>query len=44
MEKEIKIVTPEELKELIKSQRGEFLIRVELGGEEAHGNKGILPA
>lgn len=37
MEREIKEVTVEELKELIQSQEGEFIIRVEPGEGEKHG-------
>lgn len=45
MKKEVRLVTLEELAELIKSQEDEFLIRVELGGaelggEEIHGSEG----
>lgn len=37
MEKEVKEVTTEELAALIKSQEGEFIIRVEFGEEAANG-------
>ena len=37
MEKEVKEVTVEELKRLIQSQEGEFIIRVEPGEGEADG-------
>lgn len=37
MEKEVKEVTVEELKKLIQSQEGEFIIRVEAGEGETHG-------
>lgn len=37
MEKKLKEVTPEELAALIKSQGGEFIIRVEFGKEAADG-------
>lgn len=37
MEREVKEVTLEELKTLIKSQEGEFIIRVEPGEEDADG-------
>lgn len=40
MEKEVKEVTPEELATLIKSQEGEFVIRVEFGKEAADGADG----
>lgn len=35
MEKEVKEVTMEEIKKLIQSQKGEFIIRVEPGEEDA---------
>ena len=37
MEKEVKEVTVEELKRLIQSQEGEFIIRVEPGKGDADG-------
>ena len=37
MEKEVKEITVEELKKLIQSQGGDFLIRVEPGEGETHG-------
>lgn len=37
MEKEVKEVTLEELKTLIQSQEGEFIIRVESGKGEGYG-------
>lgn len=37
MEKEVKEVTVEELKKMIQSQEGEFIIRVEPGKGETHG-------
>ena len=37
MEKEVKEVTVEELKKLIQSQEGEFIIRVEPGEGDADG-------
>lgn len=40
MGKEVKEVTPEELAALIKSQEGEFVIRVEFGEEAADGEDG----
>lgn len=37
MEREVKEITVEELKKLIQSQEGEFIIRVEPGGGDADG-------
>lgn len=44
MGKEVKEVTMEELSKLIQSQRGEFMIHVELGEGEQHGDKKSLSA
>lgn len=44
MKEEIKEVTVEKLLELVKSQAGDFLIRVEPEKEEPHGNEGTLSA
>lgn len=38
MEKEVKEVTVEELKRLIQSQEGEFIIHVEPGEGDAYGH------
>lgn len=44
MERERKEVTIEELIDLIQSQEGEFIIHVEPGEGEAHGNAESVPA
>lgn len=44
MGKEVKEVTLEELFKLIQSQRGEFMIHVEPGEEDQHGDKNPLSA
>lgn len=44
MKKEIREVTMEELLELVKTQAGDFLIHVEPGKEDTHGNEGTLSA
>lgn len=43
MEREVKEVTVEELKKLIQSQEGEFIIRVEQGEEDADGKTESVP-
>lgn len=37
-------VTTEELKELLQSQEGEFIIYVEIGGEKTHERTGSIPS
>lgn len=44
MEKEIKEVTVKELCEMIRSQEGEFIIRVETGEEAADGKRDNISA
>lgn len=44
MRKEIREVTLEELLELVKSLEGDFLIHVESGEEETHGNERTVSA
>lgn len=44
MGKEGKEVTMEELAEILQSQQGDFIIRVEPGEEDADGEAGTVPA